>query len=158
LKQTSDSITRKERCFSSQLWPSHEPPNVNGRAVETIVDSGALMSVVAATLVDSNRINRTQSVPVQVASGKTIFTLGTTDLELNFGGTPINHTALVLPTIAFQAVLGLVFLTKPPCTGIITTTEPCKLLYSNQANPLRKIDSSKDSYRLYTVIPFKSEA
>jgi len=121
---------------------------VNGRAVEPIVDAGASMSVNATSLVDSNRINRTQSVPVQVASGETIFTLGTTDQGLNLGGTTINHTALVLPTTAFQAVLGLDFLTKPPCTGIITTPEPCKLLYNNQAYPLRKIDSSKDSYRL----------
>jgi len=52
---------------------------VNGRAVETIVDSDASMSVVAAGLVDSNRIYRTQSVPVQVAPREIIFELGTTD-------------------------------------------------------------------------------
>jgi len=82
---------------------------VNARAIETIVDSGASMSVVAAILVKSNRISRTQSVLAQGASGETTFTLGITDLELNFGGTTINHTALVLPTTAFQAVLGLDF-------------------------------------------------
>jgi len=52
---------------------------VDARAVEAIVDFGALMSVVTASLVHSNSITKTQSVPVQVASVEAIFTLGTTE-------------------------------------------------------------------------------
>jgi len=78
---------------------------VNGRAVETILDSGASMSVVAASLMDSNRIKRTQSVPVQVVSGETIFTMGTTDLELNLGGTTINFPSCFRPRFSHQTPL-----------------------------------------------------
>ena len=82
--------------------------------VETIVDSGASLGVVSASLVEPQRIDRSQSVPVQVASGETILTLGTTTLELDLAGTSVQQTALVLPTNAFQAVLGLDFLCTPP--------------------------------------------
>jgi len=65
-------------------------------------------------LVDSTRSYRKQSVPAQVASGETIFTLGNTGLELNLGGTTINHTVFVLPTTAFQAVEAWTFSPNPP--------------------------------------------
>jgi hypothetical protein len=124
---------------------------VNGKFVETIVDSGASASVVSANLVDPQRINRSQSVPVQVASGETIFTLGTTELELNLGGNTITQQALVLPTNAFQAVLGLDFLCTPPCQGLLTSPEPCRLLYDHREYPLKKITSKKDTYAFYKI-------
>ena len=132
---------------------------VNGRQVETIVDSGASASVVSAHLVDPQKIDRTYSVPVQVASGETIFTLGTTQLELDLAGTSVLQTALVLPTDAFQAVLGLDFLCKSPCSGLVTCPEPCRLLYNNQEIPLKKV-AGKDAYKFYKVTqqPFKSQS
>jgi hypothetical protein len=121
---------------------------VNGKFVETIVDSGASASVVSANLVDPQRINRSQSVPVQVASGETIFTLGTTELELNLGGNTITQQALVLPTNAFQAVLGLDFLCTPPCQGLLTSPEPCRLLYDHREYPFEKDHVEKGHLRL----------
>ena len=132
---------------------------VNGKMVETIVDSGASSSVVSANLVEPQRIDRSQSVPVQVASGETIFTLGTTTLELDLAGTSVHQTALVLPTNAFQAVLGLDFLCTPPCSGLVTCPEPCRLLYNNREIPLKRV-TGKDTYKFYKVTqqPFKTES
>ena len=92
---------------------------VNGKMVETIVDSGASSSVASASLVEPQRIEQSQSVPVQVLSGEAIFTLGTTTLELDLAGTSVHQTALMLPTNAFQVGLGLDFLCTPPCSGLV---------------------------------------
>ena len=86
---------------------------VNGQEVETIIDSGASMTVVSNSLVHPTQIKKENALPVQVATDEILFSLGTTQLQVQWGGKSIYHTALVLPPNAFQAVLGLDFLCTP---------------------------------------------
>ena len=122
---------------------------VNGQEVETIIDSGASMSVVSNSLVHPTHINKENALQVQAATGEILFSLGTTQLEVQFGGKSIYHTALVLPTNAFQAVLGLDFLCTPPCQGVLTSPEPCRLLYDHKEYPLMKIRADKETYKFW---------
>ena len=73
-------------------------------------------------------------------SGEILFSLGTTKLDVTFGGRTISHSALVLPTKAFQAVLGLDFLCTTPCQGLLTSPEPCMI---TKNTPFEKCITSK---------------
>jgi len=97
---------------------------------------------------------------VQVASGETLFSLGTTQLEVKLGNRTVQQQAVVLPTSAIPVVLGLDFLMKPPCQGILTSLDPCRLLFDHQEYPLRTLTAFQDVSKLYKVthMPWKSEA
>ena len=58
---------------------------MNGNEVETIIDSGASLSVVSENLVNPRDINRAGATPVQVANGETMLYLGTIQLEVKLG-------------------------------------------------------------------------
>jgi hypothetical protein len=61
------------------------------------------------------------SIPVQVANGQTAFTLGTTEIIVDLGDTIFRQKAHVLDTGAFEAILGLDFLSgNPRCGGVLT--------------------------------------
>ena len=61
------------------------------------------------------------SIPVQVANGQTAFTLGTTEILVDLGDTIFKQKAHVLDTGAFEAFLGLDFLSgNPRCGGVLT--------------------------------------
>jgi len=122
---------------------------VNGNKVESIIDIGASLSVVSQNLVNPRDINRAGATPVQVANGETFFSLGTTQLEVRLGNRTVQQQALVLPTSAIPAVLGLEFLMKPPCQGILTSPEPCRFLFDHQENPLRTLTAFQDVSNLY---------
>ena len=71
---------------------------VNGKWVQAIVDTGASVCVVGAHLVDPSQISRKSAVPIQVANGAQVFSLGTTELTLNMNGALVRHPALVMET------------------------------------------------------------
>ena len=64
-----------------------------------------------------HELNRELSIPVQVANGKTVYTLGTTDLIIELNSTIFKQKVQVLETSAFEAILGLDFLTQSPRCG-----------------------------------------
>jgi len=74
--------------------------------VETIIDSGASFSVVSQNLVNPRDINRAGATPLQVANGETLFSLGTTQLEVKLGNRTVQQQALVLPTSAIPEGFG----------------------------------------------------
>ena len=119
--------------------------DVNGKRVEAIIDTGATLSVVAKAFVQEKSINRGRTIPVEVGSGETPFTLGTTTLVLTFGDKVIEHEAHVLNTTAFQAVLGMDFLQGPRCTGILTYPTPPKLLIDGELFPLNELQGKQNS-------------
>ena len=53
--------------------------------LEAIIDTGAMISVVSKSFVDQSMIERTQTIPIEVGSGQTVFTLGTTTMMLTLG-------------------------------------------------------------------------
>ena len=125
---------------------------VNGKWVQAIVDTGALVCVVGAHLVDPSQISRKSAVPIQVANGAQVFSLGTTELTLNLNGNLVRHPALVMETPAFDAVLGFDFLSTPPCRGLITIPDPCLLMCDGQMVPLTRVQHKKGSlYRIFKV-------
>ena len=74
-------------------------------------------------------MKKQSAVPIQVANGVQVFTLGTADFSMLLNGKKVKHPAHVMETTAFDAVLGLDFLSTPPCEGVLTSPEPCRLLY-----------------------------
>lgn len=95
--------------------------SVNGTVVDALIDSGATISVVAKRFVPDHQLNRELSIPVQVASGQTVYTLGTSDLIVELDSTLFKQKVQVLETSAFDAILGLDFLTQNPrCGGVLT--------------------------------------
>ena len=105
-------------------------------------------------------------VPIQVGNGETIFSEGVADLTLKFGECVLKQPALVVPTHAFQAVLGMDFLTNPKVGGLLTQPPPCKLLVDGQSFPLCESKGSqihriyrifkRESYTLVTPVKFEA--
>ena len=118
---------------------------INNQPAAAVIDSGASVSFVAEHLVDPRHLNRHASVPVQVANGETIWTLGKTNIAVTFNEKQILHPALVLPTRAFEAVLGLDFLSTPPCKGLMTSPTPFLLLRNGDEIPLKKYTNQMGS-------------
>ena len=117
---------RKAEVLSLKGMTMSIPAHVQGLPIEAIIDTGATISVVAKNCVEDNYIMKSQSIPIEVGSGETIYTLGTTEIILVLGEKAIKHKMHVLETSAFQAVLGMDFLNGPRCTGIATFPNPGK--------------------------------
>ena len=124
---------------------------VNGAPVEAIIDTGATISAVAKSFVPEIAICKEQSLAVAVGSGETLFTLGTTNLVVKFGDKMITQKAHVLETTAFQAVLGMDFLTGPRCTGIITSPSPPKLVIDGELYPVKQNNQNCAAHRLFRI-------
>ena len=106
--------------------------SVNGVSVSAIVDTGATISCVAKSFVSDQALQKDNAILVEVGNGATLFTLGTTELTLQFGSKVLTHKAYVLDTNAFEAVLGMDFLSSPRCTGIFTFPSPPKLMVDGE--------------------------
>jgi len=113
------------------------PAHVFGPPVEAIIDNGATISVVSKKFVESFNIKKGHSIPIEVGSGETIFTLGTTEMVLVIGEKTLKQKVHVLETDAFQAVLGTAFLNGPRCTGIITFPHPPKIIVDGEQIALK---------------------
>jgi hypothetical protein len=81
-------------------------------------------------------------------------------LTLKFGEKVLTHKAYVLETNAFEAVLGMDFLSTPRCTGIITFPSPPKLVVDGEFFLLKELanSSAQKVCRIfktesYTVVP-----
>ena len=106
---------------------------VNQKQVTALIESGASISVVSNRLVPEANLNREKSIPVQVANGQTCFTLGETELILRLELNDFSQKAHVLETDAFEAILGLDFLTENPrCRGILTYPSPARLIFDGE--------------------------
>ena len=132
------------------------PAHVFGNVVEAIIDTGATISVVSKDFVDTSNIKRSQSIPVEVGNGETIFTLGTTDMILVLGEKTVKQKVHVLETSAFQAVLGTYFLTGPRCSGIITYPHPPKIIVDGEQIALRVRQGKTATNAIFRI--FKKES
>ena len=129
---------------------------VNGSPVEAIIDTGATISVVSKNFVANANIARAQTIPVEVGNGETVFTCGTTTMMLKMGEKEIPHTAHVLETNAFQAVLGMDVLAGPRCQGILTFPSPSRLLVDGEIVPLQERRGQTKSFSIFRL--FKKES
>ena len=115
---------------------------VNGVEVKAIIDSGATISVIAKQFVPDNLIHREDAIPVQVANGQTAFTMGTTVMMMKFDQTLFEQKAHVLETSAFEAILGLDFLSgNPRCGGVLTQPPPERLIFDQKQFQLSQCDT-----------------
>ena len=97
---------------------------------------------------------RTMVVPIQVGNGETIFSEGVAELSLKFGDSIFSQQALVVPTNAFQVVLGMDFLSNPKVGGLRTQPPHCKLLVEGKFYPLSENKGSQ-IHRIFRL--FKRE-
>ena len=131
---------------------------VNGTNLRAIIDSGATVSVISRKFVNDHALKREDAYPVQVANGETVFTLGSTVMTMRFDDTLFEQRVQVMETSAFDAVLGLDFLSgNERCGGVLTQPPPEKLLFDGKLFPLKqaKVDGNK-VYRLFRA--FKKES
>ena len=105
---------------------------------------------------EENYLTKSQSIPIEVGSGETIYTLGTTEIILVLGEKAIKHKMHVLETSAFQAVLGMDFPNGPRCTGIVTFPNPLKIIVDGEQVPLRTKRGGNLTHGLFRI--FKKEA
>ena len=82
---TNISKKRKAEILSLQGKTLILNAHVNGKPLEAIIDTGATISVVSKSFVDQSMIERTQTIPIEVCSGQTVFTLGKTTMMLTLG-------------------------------------------------------------------------
>jgi hypothetical protein len=129
--------------------------NINGTILTAISDSGATTSAIAKRCVPEGVVSRTMVVPIQVGNGDCVFSEGVIDLALEFGESRFKQPALVVPTTAFQAVLGMDFLQNPKVGGLLTQPPPCKLLVDGKCYPLSETHGSQ-IHRIYRM--FKKES
>ena len=126
---------------------------VNLRPIQAILDTGATVSVVSKKLVPDELIQRTHAIPVQVASGEVIYTMGTTILTIEFDQTIFHQQAHVLDTQALDAVLGLDFLSNNPrCGGILTQPPPERLLFDGKVFPLSRTDPNNSVTSFFRIV------
>jgi hypothetical protein len=112
---------------------------VNGTNLKEIIDSGATVSVIAKKFVCEQALKKEEAYPVQVANGETFFTLGSTILTMKFDECLFEQKVQVMDTSAFDAVLGLDFLSgNARCGGILTQPPPEKLLFDGKLFPLKQ--------------------
>jgi hypothetical protein len=127
-----------------------------------LIDSGATISVVSSRLVPEAHLKRESSIPVQVANGQTCYTLGETEIILRLGEKEFSQKAQVLETDAFEAILGLDFLTgKPRCRGILTYPPPQKLIFDGEEIILSNFSGEKSKMKpncFHIHREFKTEA
>ena len=156
--ESSNKRARVNVLNSQKLWTIQA--SVNGNPVIALLDSGATISVVSRRFVTENFLSREESFLVQVASGQTVYTLGTTNLVIELGGNFCTQPAQVLDTTAFDAVLDMDFLAgNPRCSGIITQPQPARLIFDGQEfvlNSHKKWSSGQNCYCIKRV--YKSEA
>ena len=127
---------------SQKLWTLKA--SVNGKNVTALIDSGATVSVVAKEFVPEFLLYPEESIPIQVASGQTLFTLGTTDLVVELDSTIFKQKAQVLDTSAFDAILGLDFLSgNPRCGGVLTQPPPERLIFDQKFFELGQMSSAR---------------
>ena len=129
---------------------------MNGHAVRAIIDTGATTSVVSSAFVSEKDLKRGNAIPIQVASGMKLFSLGTATISLRLGNEEVKHEALVLETGAFEAVLGLDFIGAKPCGGILTCPRPCRLLFRNKEIPLNEGNEKVGFHKVQRL--FKKES
>jgi hypothetical protein len=124
---------------------------INGKTLMAIIDSGATTSAIAKHCVPDGAVLRQSVVPIQVGNGETVFSEGQAVLNLQFGDCRLEQMALVVPTSAFEAVLGMDFLTNPKVGGLLTQPAPCRLLVDGKTYPLSEHKASQIHriYRLY---------
>ena len=142
--------------FGGRVWTLNA--QVNGTNLRAIIDSGATVSVISRKFVNDHALKREDAYPVQVANGETVFTLGSTLMTMRFDDTLFEQKVQVMETSAFDAVLGLDFLSgNKRCGGILTQPQPEKLLFDGKLFPLKqaKVDGNK-VYRIFRA--FKRES
>ena len=159
MEREEESRPKRQRvCLfgGNRVWTLNA--QVNGTNLKAIIDSGATISVISKKYVLDKALKREQSFPVQVANGETIFTLGTTVMSMKFDDVFFEQKVQVMDTSAFDAVLGLDFLSgNPRCGGILTQPPPEKLLFDGKLFPLKqaRVDGMK-VYRIFRA--FKKES
>ena len=154
----SVSTNKRQRVylFGGRVWTLNA--QVNGTNLRAIIDSGATVSVISRKFVNDHALKREDAYPVQVANGETVFTLGSTLMTMRFDDTLFEQKVQVMETSAFDAVLGLDFLSgNKRCGGILTQPQPEKLLFDGKLFPLKqaKVDGNK-VYRIFRA--FKRES
>jgi hypothetical protein len=63
-------------------------------------------------------IKKSQSIPLIVGNGETIFSLGTAKLKFTLGSKDFEHEAQVVDTQAFQALLGTDFMERTNISAV----------------------------------------
>ena len=156
--QSSDASSKKRKVEAIHVMQGKTlstEVHVNGTSLVAIIDSGATTSAISKKCVPESAILRNKVIPIQVGNGETIFSEGTAELTLQFSDTILKQTALVVPTTAFQAVLGMDFLSNPRVGGLLTQPPPCKLLVDGSLIPLKETGASQ-IHRLFRL--FKKES
>jgi len=71
-----------------------------------------------------------------------------------------SSSPLSSPRLQLLQFLRLDFLMKPPCQGILTSPEPCRLFFDHQEYPLRDVTAFQyvSMFYMVTHMPWNSEA
>ena len=108
--------------------------SINGKQVVAFLDTGATISAVSARVVQPDKINRGQTIPLMVGNGQTLYTLGTTNVDFCLGNHHFTQKAHVVETSAFEAILGTDFMeTNQKFEGFLV--RPPRLLIQGEEIP-----------------------
>ena len=140
-KRKADAIS----VLSGRAKTYSFPATVFGVPIIAFLDTGATISAISSSCVSNPRwINRSQSVPLMVGNGQTIFSLGTANLKFQLGTRRFDQMAQVVETDAFQALLGTDFMEGNEHFGGFLTRPP-RLIIDNEEVPCQ------DSTELFTL-------
>ena len=94
---------------------------------KAVLDTGAMLSVVARGLLKQARIRRTKTVAIRVRDGRTIRSLGGVDVTVCLGQEQVTQHCKVLDTEAFDIVIGTDFLRRNPQVKLVSSQRPYAL-------------------------------
>ena len=109
----------------------------------------------AKKFVPDSQLKKSDAIPLQIGSGEYIYSLGSTDLTLTFGSKVLRLHAVVVDTMAFNAVLGTDFTENESFGGLLT--RPPRILIDGEEFSLQSsVGTILEIKRLFRL--FKTES
>ena len=123
---------------------------ISGQRLDSIIDTGASISAVARRFTQGSPINHQEAIPICVGNGEIIYSLGTTNVEVNIGpALKLTQKCHVVDTMAFDCVLGLDFLNSQPVNGLLL--KPPRLIVNNEEFALKEDTNPNPVSKLFRM-------
>ena len=100
---------------------------IGDQVYKAVLDTGATLSIVARRLLKQAKIRKTKTVAIRVGDGRTIHSLGGVDVTVCLGDEEVTQHCRVLPTDAFDIVIGTDFLCCNPQVKLLSLQRPYAL-------------------------------
>ena len=100
---------------------------INDQVYKAVLDTGAMLSIVARRLLKQAKIRKAKTVAIRVGDGGTTHSLGGVHVTVCLGDEQVTQHCKVLDTDAFDIVIGTDFLRRNPQVKLLSLQRPYAL-------------------------------